>query len=84
VAFLGADVNDDTGDAQAFLAQHPVSYPSYQTSASQMTGIVSQGLLGTPTTIFINRAGRIADVHSDQYDSQGTLDGDIGTYALGG
>jgi cytochrome c biogenesis protein CcmG/thiol:disulfide interchange protein DsbE len=84
VAFLGADVGDNTGDAQAFLARHPVSYPSYQTSASQMTGIVSQGLLGTPTTIFINRAGRIAEVHNDQYDSQGALDGDIGTYALGG
>ena len=30
VAFLGADVNDDPGDARAFLAQHQVSYPSYQ------------------------------------------------------
>jgi hypothetical protein len=39
-------------------------------------------LLGT--TIFINRAGRIAGVHTGQYDSQGTLDGDIATYALGG
>ena len=84
VAFLGADVNDSTSDAQAFLSQHPVSYPSYQMSAADMTGILPQGLLGTPTTIFINKAGRIADVHSGQYDSQGTLDGDIGTYALGG
>ncbi|MGH2885300.1 MAG: redoxin family protein, partial [Solirubrobacteraceae bacterium] len=84
VAFLGADVNDSTSDAQAFLSQHPVSYPSYQMSAADMTGILPQGLLGTPTTIFINKAGRIAGVHSGQYDSQGTLDGDIGTYALGG
>jgi len=84
VAFLGADVNDDTSDAQAFLSQHPVSYPSYQMSAGEITGILPQGLLGTPTTIFINRAGRIAGVHSGQYESQGSLDGDIGTYALGG
>ena len=32
VAFLGADTDDTAGDAQAFLAQHPVSYPSYQIS----------------------------------------------------
>jgi cytochrome oxidase Cu insertion factor (SCO1/SenC/PrrC family)/thiol-disulfide isomerase/thioredoxin len=84
VAFLGADVNDATTDAESFLAQHPVSYPSYQMPADQITGIVPQGLLGTPTTIFINRAGRITDVHTGQYYSQGTLNGDIQTNALGG
>jgi cytochrome oxidase Cu insertion factor (SCO1/SenC/PrrC family)/thiol-disulfide isomerase/thioredoxin len=84
VAFLGADVNDDAGDARAFLAQHPVSYPSYQMSTSELTGIVPQGLLGTPTTIFINRAGKVVNVHTGQYKSQGTLDGDVSAYALGG
>ena len=34
VAFLGADTQDSAADAQAFLAQHPVSYPSYETSIS--------------------------------------------------
>lgn len=84
VAFLGADVNDDASDAQAFLAQHPVSYPSYQLAVQEMTRIVPQGLLGTPTTIFLSPAGRIVHVHTGQYESQGTLDADIGTYALGG
>jgi thiol-disulfide isomerase/thioredoxin len=84
VAFLGADVNDDTSDAQAFLSQHPVSYPSYQMSATNITGILPQGLLGTPTTIFFSPAGKIVAVHTGQYESQGSLDGDIGTYALGG
>jgi cytochrome oxidase Cu insertion factor (SCO1/SenC/PrrC family)/thiol-disulfide isomerase/thioredoxin len=83
VAFLGADVNDDAGDARAFLAQHPVSYPSYQMSSHELTGILPQGLLGTPTTIFINPAGRMT-VHSGQYQAQGTLDADIQTGALGG
>jgi cytochrome oxidase Cu insertion factor (SCO1/SenC/PrrC family)/thiol-disulfide isomerase/thioredoxin len=83
VAFLGADVNDATADAQAFLSQHPVSYPSYQMSAAQLTGIVPQGVLGTPTTIFINRAGRMT-VHTGQYAAQGSLDGDIQANALGG
>jgi len=83
VAFLGADVNDVASDASAFLSQHSVSYPSYQMAEDELTGIVPQGLLGTPTTIFINRAGRIASVHTGQYDSQGTLDAQIEADALG-
>jgi cytochrome oxidase Cu insertion factor (SCO1/SenC/PrrC family)/thiol-disulfide isomerase/thioredoxin len=83
VAFLGADAGDDTGDARAFLAQHPVSYPSYEMTMDQIIGIVPQGLVGRPTTFFINRAGRIIAVHTGQYMSQGTLDGDIQSYALG-
>ncbi|HJS93355.1 MAG TPA: TlpA disulfide reductase family protein, partial [Solirubrobacteraceae bacterium] len=84
VAFLGADVNDDPSDARAFLAQHSVAYPSYQFAANRATAIVPQGLLGTPTTIFIDRAGRIAAVHTGQYDAQGTLDAEIQANALGG
>jgi cytochrome oxidase Cu insertion factor (SCO1/SenC/PrrC family)/thiol-disulfide isomerase/thioredoxin len=84
VAFLGADVNDDTSDAHAFLSQHPVSYPSYQMSVQDITGIVPQGLLGTPTTIFFDAAGKIVAAHTGQYESQGTLDSDIETNALGG
>ena len=36
VAFLGADTSDSSGDAMAFLAKHPVSYPSYQSTISQL------------------------------------------------
>ena len=84
VAFLGADVNDDAGDARAFLGQHPVSYPSYRMTSRQLTGIVPQGLIGTPTTIFFNAAGKIVNVHTGEYESEGTLDGDIQSYALAG
>ena len=84
VAFLGADVNDDAADAHAFLAQHPVSYPSYQMRTEQLTGIVPQGVLGTPTTIFIDRVGKIVAVHTGQYEAQGTLDADIESNALRG
>ena len=84
VAFIGADVNDDSSDARAFLSQHPVSYPSYQMSAEQLTGIVPQGLLGTPTTIFISPTGKVVAVHTGQYEAQGTLDADIQSNAPGG
>ncbi len=64
-------------------AEHSVSYPSYQVSTAALTGIVPQGLLGAPTTIFINAAGKLVDVHTGEYESQGSLDGDVETYALG-
>ncbi|HEX3615047.1 MAG TPA: redoxin domain-containing protein [Solirubrobacteraceae bacterium] len=84
VAFLGADVGDNSGDAHAFLLGHPVSYPSYPISIDDVSGLLPQGLIGTPTTIFYNAAGKRVYVHPYQYDSQGTLDSDITTYALGG
>ncbi len=84
VAFLGADSDDSSGDAQAFLGQHPVSYPSYQTTTAGLRSIVPQGVLGLPTTIFIDRSGKVAFVHTGQYDSEGTLEGEIAAHALGG
>jgi cytochrome oxidase Cu insertion factor (SCO1/SenC/PrrC family)/thiol-disulfide isomerase/thioredoxin len=84
VAFLGADVGDNSGDAHAFLIHHPVSYPSYPISIDDVSKLLPQGLIGTPTTIFYNAAGKRVYVHSYQYDSQGTLDSDISGYALGG
>jgi cytochrome oxidase Cu insertion factor (SCO1/SenC/PrrC family)/thiol-disulfide isomerase/thioredoxin len=81
VAFIGADTNDSPGDARAFLAQHPVSYPSYQTNTSDLRSLASVFYL--PTTIFINRSGQVVYSHLGQYDSQGSLNGDIAAYALG-
>jgi cytochrome c biogenesis protein CcmG/thiol:disulfide interchange protein DsbE len=84
VAFLGADVADNAGDAHAFLIHHPVSYPSYPITIDDISSLLPQGLIGTPTTIFYNAAGKRVYVHSYQYDSQGTLDSDITSFALGG
>ena len=81
VAFLGADTDDSAGDARAFQAQHPVSYPSYQASTANLSGLAT--IEGLPTTVFINRVGKVVYVHTGQYDSQGTLDQDIESYALG-
>ena len=82
VAFLGADNNDSATDAQAFLRQHPVGYPSYQTTPAVLGSLAV--LMGTPTTIFINRSGKVVDVHTGQYTSLQTLESDIKSYALGG
>jgi cytochrome c biogenesis protein CcmG/thiol:disulfide interchange protein DsbE len=80
VAFLGADSDDSPGDARSFLAQHPISYPSYQTSTSQLTSMAQ--IIGLPTTIFINRAGKVVHVQTGQYESQGALNADIASYGL--
>jgi cytochrome c biogenesis protein CcmG/thiol:disulfide interchange protein DsbE len=84
VAFLGADTEDSSGDAAAFLHQHPVSYPSYESTTSQLSNIIPGGPEGLPTTVFINRAGKVTYVHTGQYDSQGTLNADIQSYAQDG
>ncbi len=81
VAFLGADTNDSTGDARSFLAQHPVSYPSYPVASTDLSSLAV--LEGFPTTIFISRAGRVLFVHTGQYQSEAALDNDIQHYALG-
>jgi protein SCO1 len=81
VAFLGVDVEDSASDASAFLAKHPVSYPSYQASSSDLSPIAS--LQGTPSTIYISAAGKVLDVHTGQYDTESTLVNDIERYAFG-
>jgi cytochrome oxidase Cu insertion factor (SCO1/SenC/PrrC family)/thiol-disulfide isomerase/thioredoxin len=81
VAFLGADNEDNAGDAQAFLRAHVVSYPSYQTTSPELQSLLPGGLQGTPTTIFIGRDGKVDYVHDGQYSSQGTLNADIESYA---
>lgn len=79
VAFLGVNVNDSAADARRFLAAHPVSYPSYVGSPSSLSWLAS--VEGMPTTIYVNRTGHVADVHTGQYETEGTLVDDIERYA---
>jgi thiol-disulfide isomerase/thioredoxin len=82
VAFLGIDTNDSSPDARGFLIHHPVSYPSLQASSSGLTKLAQ--LEGLPTTIFVDRSGRVVYVHTGAYDTQTTLVQDIERYALRG
>lgn len=82
VGFLGIDTNDSSADARAFLAKHPISYPSYQLSSTQLAPLAT--LQGMPTTIYISPRGKIVNVHTGQYDTETTLQNDIQRYALGG
>jgi cytochrome c biogenesis protein CcmG/thiol:disulfide interchange protein DsbE len=82
VAFLGADTDDSADDARSFLTQHPLSYPSYETSESSLSLLAV--LEGLPTTIYLNPAGKVVHVHVGQYGSERALDQDISSYALAG
>ncbi|HWF25520.1 MAG TPA: redoxin domain-containing protein [Solirubrobacteraceae bacterium] len=79
VAFVGVDTNDLSGDAASFLAHHPISYPSYQSSMSQLSTVAPIGYL--PTTIFLNREGKVVYVHTGEYAAQGSLDQDVASHA---
>jgi cytochrome oxidase Cu insertion factor (SCO1/SenC/PrrC family)/thiol-disulfide isomerase/thioredoxin len=80
VAFVGADMEDSASEARKFLAEHPVSYPSFQVSSAALDEIAPAR--GTPTTIFIDRAGHVVSTHTGQYETQATLAQDIARYAL--
>ena len=82
VAFVGANSEDTSANARAFLAAHPVSYPSYETTTEELNAIAP--ITGLPTTIFLNPSGKVVHVHIGQYGAQGTLEEDIRTYALSG
>lgn len=82
IAFVGADINDDSGNARTFLASHPVSYPSYSTSLSALAPLKVYPD-GPPQTIFINAHGRVVFVHNGEYQSLTALENDIGQYSLG-
>jgi hypothetical protein len=48
-----------------------------------MTQLLPAGVDSTPTTLYYGPNGKLLYEHFGQYDSQGTLDEDIETYALG-
>jgi cytochrome oxidase Cu insertion factor (SCO1/SenC/PrrC family)/thiol-disulfide isomerase/thioredoxin len=81
VAFLANDTNDSPSDARTFLAQHPVSYPSFQESPDALTSLAQ--LQGLPMTIFINRSGHVVHINTGAYASRTRLVQDIERYALG-
>jgi cytochrome oxidase Cu insertion factor (SCO1/SenC/PrrC family)/thiol-disulfide isomerase/thioredoxin len=81
VAFLGVSTSDSSGGARSFLAHHPVSYPSYQSSSADLARLAV--IEGLPTTIFISRSGRVVNVHAGQYDTLSALVNDIQRYAFG-
>lgn len=81
VAFLGVATQASEESTSAFLAKHPVPYPSYMDFDGKVAD--AYGVIGAPATIFFDRAGERAYFHQGKYDTVDDLAKDIERYALG-
>jgi cytochrome c biogenesis protein CcmG/thiol:disulfide interchange protein DsbE len=80
VAFLGVDSKDNRGDARKLLSQIPVTYPSYEDPHAKI--FTRYKLIGAPSTIYYDAAGKQTYLHQGQYLDRAQLDADIKRYAL--
>jgi cytochrome c biogenesis protein CcmG, thiol:disulfide interchange protein DsbE len=80
VAFLGVDLKDNRQAATTFLRKIPVTYPSYEDPSGEVYN--AERLVGVPTTLFFDRAGRQTFVHQGPYFARAALVDDIRRYAL--
>ena len=80
VAFLGVDLRDNRDSARRLLVDIPVTYPPYE----DPDGKVATGyrLIGTPSTIYYDAAGKQTYIHQGQYLDRAQLDADIKRHAL--
>jgi cytochrome c biogenesis protein CcmG/thiol:disulfide interchange protein DsbE len=80
VAFVGVDSNDSDGDAQDFLADYPVPFPSYKDPNLEVAAVFN-AVQAFPSTAFYDSRGKLAYVHQGAYPSEAKLAADIGRYA---
>ncbi len=79
VAFVGLDSQDSQSNAQTFLSQFPVDYPSvFDPNASQAQSL--GGGQGWPTTIYMNARHQITNIHEGAYPTLQALQQDVARY----
>jgi len=79
VAFLGLDGRDNRGEASAFLADFPLTYPSYvdyDEKIARAIGIPNN----YPITAYVDERGRTAYIHQGPYNTDADIDRDIERY----
>jgi cytochrome c biogenesis protein CcmG/thiol:disulfide interchange protein DsbE len=81
VAFVGLDAKDKDPAAKKFLAQRPLPYPSYADPDQSLSRSLSAPEVA-PVTIFLDKRGEMAFMHSGQYTSAADLTKDIDRYLL--
>lgn len=78
VRFLGVNVRDGSAQAKQFTQQYGIEYPSIMDVASQRAAqrafAASVALNATPTTLILDRAGRVAHRIVGQIAAQSQLD----------
>jgi cytochrome c biogenesis protein CcmG, thiol:disulfide interchange protein DsbE len=82
VAFIGIDSEDSESEAENWLKNNPVPYPSYYDPDFEVAR--SYKAAGPPDTAFYNAKGELLYVKLGQYAHDSDLEADIRKYALGG
>lgn len=80
VAFLGVDSEDSTSEAEEFLREEPLPYPSYSDPDAEIADEFSA--VGLPVTAFYDRNGELVFVQQKPYTEHSELRADIERYAL--
>jgi cytochrome c biogenesis protein CcmG, thiol:disulfide interchange protein DsbE len=80
VAFVGVDSTDNVDDANDFLGEFPLTYPSYKDPDLKVAREFN-GVGAFPTTAFYDKQGKVAYVHQGPYHSPEELLRDAKRYA---
>jgi cytochrome c biogenesis protein CcmG/thiol:disulfide interchange protein DsbE len=83
VAFLGIDSQDSDDAARTFLAEAPLSYPSYTDPDEKIANALGASL-GLPDTAFYDRDGKLLYLKQGPYAHDSELEADVRRYALKG
>jgi thiol-disulfide isomerase/thioredoxin len=79
VGFIGLNSDDKDPKARKFLADRPLPFPSY-TDPKSKVAYKREIAKAFPMTVFIDRDGKTAFVHTGQYKSEAQLSKDIERY----
>jgi thiol-disulfide isomerase/thioredoxin len=83
IAFVGVDSTDNDDDARTFLADFPLSYPSYVDPDLKVARVFN-GVGAFPTTAFYDKQGKVAYIHQGPYKSVDDLVRDVRRYTGAG
>ena len=83
IAFLGVDSTDNVDDANKFLDEFPLTYPSYKDPDLKVAREFN-GVGAFPTTAFYDKRGKVAYVHQGPYHSPEELLSDVRRYTGSG
>jgi cytochrome c biogenesis protein CcmG/thiol:disulfide interchange protein DsbE len=80
VVFVGVNSQDNRGDAERFLADHPVPYKHFEDPEQEVAASFN-GVQGFPVTAYYRAGGEREFVHFGGYASEAKLAEDIDRYA---
>jgi cytochrome c biogenesis protein CcmG/thiol:disulfide interchange protein DsbE len=82
-AFVGVDSTDNVDDANEFLGEFPLTYPSFKDPDLKVAREFN-GVGAFPTTAFYDKKGKVAYVHQGPYHSPEELLRDVRRYTGSG